>query len=159
MPRFLGEYDVKVDSKARLRLPKDLLRQFGKEEGEDLTFVLNRGFENCLVIYPKYVWDRITKEIDKLNIYKKKNREFVRYFYRGATELTLDKSDRVLIPKRLTEYAKIQSDVILFAYQDRVELWSQEYYNAWMENEPEDFSDLAEEVMGNALSDDQSGQE
>lgn len=146
MPKFLGEYDVKADSKGRVRLPSDLLRQMG--EGMRYTFIVNRGIDTHLVLYPKTVWERVTQEIDKLNTYVKKNRDFVRYFYRGATELSPDKTDRILLPKRLMEYAKLEGKLVLFAYQDRIEIWSSKQYEDAMDQEPEDFADLAQDVMG-----------
>jgi len=146
MPQLLGEYECKIDAKGRLRLPSDLINQLG--DNYRYSFVINRGFEKCLVLYPKHVWEGITKQIDKLNIYRKKNRDFVRYFYRGATDLLMDKTDRVLIPKRLLEYADIDKDLVLFAFQERIEIWSSSYYDNWMEDEPADFADLAEDVMG-----------
>jgi MraZ protein len=109
--------------------------------------VLNRGFENCLVLYPMNEWKVISEEINRLNLYNRKNRNFVRYFYRGATELALDGSNRLLLPKTLLSYAGIDREVILFAFSNRVEIWAKDKYESLMTNEPEDFALLAEEVM------------
>ena len=78
------------------------------------------------MLYPEPVWDRITNEINQLNLYNKKNRDFVRYFYRGAQKLEMDSADRILVTKRLLEYADIDKDVILSAYNDRIEIWAKE---------------------------------
>ena len=145
MQQLLGEYDCKIDRKGRFRMPTDLIGQLG--EGVR-TFVVNRGFEKCLMLYPEPVWERITTEINQLNLYNKKNRDFVRYFYRGAQKLELDSADRMLITKRLLEYANIDKDLILSAYNDRIEVWSKEQYDRMLDEEPDDFSGLAEEVLG-----------
>jgi len=129
-----------------MRMPSGLIGQLGEEGGH--TFVINRGFEKCLMLYPEEVWDRITAEINQLNVYNKKNRNFVRYFYRGAQKVTLDGADRILVNKRLLEYAGIEKDVILSAYHDRIELWAADEYDNLLEEEPDDFSDLAEDVLG-----------
>lgn len=147
MASFIGEFDCKVDAKGRVMLPSGLRKQLDPESRE--TFVLNRGFEPCLVLYPKNVWTTISTEISKLNQYKKKNREFIRYFYRGATEISLDTTGRILFPKRLLTYAKITKEAVLFAYFDRIEVWDKATYENLLTDEPEDFSNLAEEVMGN----------
>lgn len=146
MIQFLGEYNCKIDDKGRLRMPAPLLKQLEGmvEEG----FVLNRGFEKCLVLYPKRAWTNITEEIQKLNIYVKQNRDFVRYFFRGATEMEIDSSQRLLLPKSLADYAAVDKEVILFAYFDRIEIWSKEQYDGLLDDEPNDFAALAEEVMG-----------
>ena len=146
MPQLLGEFECKIDAKGRMRLPSSLIKQLGAEDTP--SFVINRGVEKCLMMYPKNVWDVLSAKVKKLNQYVKKNREFVRYFYKGATELSPDSSDRVLLSKRLLEYAGIDKDAILFAIDDRIEVWAKEKYDNLMEAEPENFSDLAEEVMG-----------
>ena len=127
-------------------MPSGLRKQLEPEAQE--TFVLNRGFEQCLVLYPKNVWSGISAEISKLNQYKKKNREFIRYFYRGASEIGLDSTGRLLFPKRLMNYASISKEVVLFAYFDRIEVWDKKIYDNLLTDEPDDFSNLAEEVMG-----------
>ncbi|MEO1517787.1 MAG: division/cell wall cluster transcriptional repressor MraZ [Bacteroidota bacterium] len=146
MPQLLGEYECKIDSKGRMRMPSQLIRQLGSEGTQ--TFVVNRGIEKCLNLYPKTVWDQLSAKVNSLNTYVKKNREFIRYFYRGASELSLDGSDRLLISKRLLEYAGVGKDVVLFAVNDHIEIWASDQYDSQMETEPEDFSGLAEEVMG-----------
>ncbi|MEQ8325411.1 MAG: division/cell wall cluster transcriptional repressor MraZ [Vicingaceae bacterium] len=150
MSAFIGEFDCKVDAKGRVMMPSGLRKQLDPEAQE--TFVLNRGFEKCLVLYPRNVWSGISNEISKLNQYKKKNREFIRYFYRGASELSLDGTGRILFPKRLMSYAGIGKEVVLFAYFDRIEVWDKNTYENLLTDEPEDFSNLAEDVMGDLES-------
>ena len=143
--QLLGEYECKIDPKSRMRLPSGLISQLGEEKP---AFVINRGFENCLILYPEQVWEEISKEVNALNQYDKRNRDFVRYFYRGAQRLELDAADRLLISKRLLEYAGIDKDVILVAVNDRIEVWATEKYDRMLEAEPDDFSDLAQSVLG-----------
>lgn len=145
MAQLLGEYECKIDPKSRMRLPSGLISQLGEEKP---AFVVNRGFENCLMLYPEKVWEEITQEVNALNQYDRRNREFVRYFYRGAQRLELDGADRVLLPKRLLEYAGIEHDVILVAVNDRIEMWAKDKYDQMLDAEPEDFSDLAQVVLG-----------
>ncbi len=147
---ILGEYEGTLDSKGRLRIPSALLGSLG--ERADLAFVINRGFEKCLTLYPKALWDEIRVEVDKLNLYNKQNRAFVRYFYRGATALAPDSADRILLPKRLLEYAEMDKEVILSVMAGRIEIWAKEEYDRMLEEEPEDFSDLAEAVLGSVDS-------
>ena len=147
MPQLLGEYDCKIDAKGRMRVPSALLKQLG--ESTSYNLVVNRGFEKCLMLYSEEVWNKITKEIDQLNIYDEKNRQFVRYFYRGASKLTTDATERILFPKRLLKYAAITKEVVLFAYNDRVEVWDADAYDDQLNSEPVDFSSLAQQVMGN----------
>lgn len=146
--QLLGEYECKIDAKGRMRMPSGLITQLG--EGMAHNFVINRGFEQCLMLYPEPVWSRITNEINQLNLYNKKNRDFVRYFYRGAQKVSMDGADRILVSKRLLDYAGIDKDVILLAYSDRIEMWAASQYEQLLDEEPADFSDLAEDVLGRA---------
>jgi len=154
MAQLLGEYECKIDPKSRMRLPTGLISQLGEERP---AFVINRGFENCLILYPEKVWEEISKEVNALNQYDKRNREFVRYFYRGAQRLELDGADRVLIAKRLLEYAGIDKDVILVAVNDRIEVWAKDKYDRMLDEEPDDFSDLAQVVLGDKNGDKNPG--
>ncbi|SDL76454.1 MraZ protein [Daejeonella rubra] len=148
MSHFLGEFDCKLDAKGRMMVPSSLKKQLPEAEREGL--VINRGFEKHLVIYTKKEWDTITEELSKLNAYEKKSREFIRYFTRGATDLTLDSANRILLPKVLMDYAGITTEVVLSCVLNKIEVWAKEAYDNQLDSEPENFANLAEEVMGNA---------
>ena len=145
MYHLTGEYDCKIDAKGRVRMPGALIKQIGGSGSPQFT--VNRGFEKHLILYPKEVWEKKTTEINQLNIYNVKHRQAIRYFYRGATSVTLDSVDRILIPKSLLEYADIEKEVVLFAYQEQIEVWSKSLYEKMIKEEPEDFSELANEVF------------
>jgi len=157
MASFIGEYICKIDEKGRIAIPTGLRRQLAPEAKD--RFVVNRGFEKHLNLYPGNEWNAITKQLNQLNLFVKRNREFLRKFNNGATELELDAASRVLLPKSLLEYAGINKEVVLFAYANRVEIWSREDYQASLIIEEDDFAVLAEEVMGkinlNSTSNDQ----
>jgi MraZ protein len=146
MTQLLGEFDCKLDAKGRLMVPAALKKQLPDAEQEGL--IINRGFEKNLVIYPKKVWDAIVTDLSKLNIYEKNNREFIRSFTRGATELSLDAAGRVLLPKSLVDYAGIGSDLVLACQLDRIEVWDKKSYEDIFDDVPENFANLAEQVMG-----------
>ncbi len=147
MIQLIGEFDCKLDAKGRLMVPSNLKKQLPSVEQEGL--VVNRGFEKHLVIYPRKVYQEIVTELSKLNQYEKKTREFIRFFTRGATELSLDASGRVLLPKSLLEFAGITGEVVLACQFDKIEVWDKAAYEDLLDNEPDNFANLAEEVMGN----------
>lgn len=147
MPHFLGEFECKLDAKGRMMIPSNLRKQLPEAEREGL--VINRGFEKHLVIYQRKEWDLILDDLSKLNQYEKKNRDFVRYFTRGATEIIPDTAGRILFPKTLLDYAGIEAEVVLTGNLNKIEVWAQSAYDEQLDNEPENFAKLAEEVMGN----------
>ncbi|MBK7093731.1 MAG: division/cell wall cluster transcriptional repressor MraZ [Saprospiraceae bacterium] len=144
MYNLKGEYRIKIDEKGRIKLPKDLIRQLNHDVA--LPLVINRGYEKHLMLYPKDVWERKTKEINRLNINKSKERQAIRYFYRGASELELDNIERVLIPSALLEYASVEKDVVLFAYNEQIELWDANAYLDSLEKEPDNFGEIMESI-------------
>ena len=150
MSNFLGEFDCKLDAKGRMMIPVGLKKQLPEAVAEGL--VINRGFEKHLVIYTRKEWDKTVADLQELNQYEKKSREFIRYFMRGASELTLDSAGRVLLPKSLLEYAGIDGsgDVVLSCQLNTIEVWAKNAYDAELDNEPENFAKLAEEVKGGA---------
>ena len=146
MPGFIGEFPCTMDAKGRFNVPSALLRQIPAKEQK--RFVVHRGIEKHLVLYTKKEWEKISAEVNELNLYITKNREFIRKFNRGATEVELDTTSRLLLPKSLMEYAGIDRDIVLFAYGNRVEIWSEKGYEKMLKEDKADFATLAEEVMG-----------
>ncbi len=143
MIRLTGEYDCKLDAKGRFRIPSALVKQLGKE---DLNFTINRGYKKHLMIYPEKVWEKKTIEIDQLNNDISEEREAIRYFYRGATVVEADSAERILIPRRLAAWSGIQSEIVLFAYQDKIELWAKEAYEESLMDEPENYADIMDKI-------------
>lgn len=143
---LLGEFECRIDPKGRVMMPAALKKQIPAAAKK--RFVINRGFERCLVLYPMNEWEKESAEVNKLNLYIKANREFMRAFRNGATELMLDNTNRLLLPKTLLDYAGIDKDIVLFAFGNRIEVWAKAAYDKMMSEEPENYAALAEQVMG-----------
>ncbi|CAM3837214.1 MULTISPECIES: division/cell wall cluster transcriptional repressor MraZ [Flavobacterium] len=152
MSTIIGTYECKVDTKGRLMLPASLKKQLGSlEEG----FVLKRSvFQPCLELYPMDEWNKMMQKINKLNRFVKKNNDFIRRFTAGVKMIEIDATGRLLIPKDLTVFAKIDKEIVLSSAVNIVEIWDKELYENTIENAADDFADLAEEVMGNLIDED-----
>lgn len=148
MNYLIGEYECKLDAKGRMVVPAALKRQLPDLEREGL--VVNRGFDGNLVIYTRAEWTKILSQLSRLNQFQQANRDFIRKFTSGATELMLDSAGRVLLPKLLLEYAQVGTELVLQCNLSKIELWSKAKYEEKMASiSEEDFSELAESVMGN----------
>lgn len=146
MIEFLGEFEATIDAKGRFLLPGGFKRQLPEEGGGQ--FVINRGFEKCLTLFPLQSWEPIFSDISKLNDFDPKVREFRRYFLNGATHLELDSAGRLLLPKNLTEHAGLEKDIVLVSAINKIEIWDTSKYKQFFETfTPQSFSDLANEVM------------
>ncbi len=146
MLNLLGEYELRSDAKGRLMLPSGLRKQLAGEV--EKGFVINRDvFKPCLVLYPMVEWERTQAMMRRLNRFVEKNLEFIRRFMNGATQVEVDASGRILLPKSLSDHAGISKDVVLIGMVDRVEIWSKQEH-ARMLREKVDLTALAEDVMG-----------
>ena len=146
MAGLVGEYEVRLDAKGRFLFPASLRKQLSPTAQE--KFMLNKGFEDCLTLYPINEWDRLSDKLSKMNLFKPKNRMFYRLFHQGAKAIALDGVGRILIPSMLMERVGLEKDVMLIAYNDRIEIWDRTKYFDVIEGNMADFADLAEEVMG-----------
>lgn len=146
MLNLLGEYDLRLDAKGRLSLPAGLRKQL---DGElQRGFVVNRDvFKPCLVLYPMVQWEETQSMLQRLNRFVERNVEFIRRFMNGATQVELDASDRLLLPKILMDHAGIGKEVRMVGMMDRIEIWGREEHVKMM-REKVDLTALAEDVMG-----------
>jgi len=94
LQQILGEHECKVDAKGRVRVPSQILKQLG--ELDSYHFVVNRGMDKHLNLFPKSTWDVLSAKVQKLNKFVRKNMQFIRFFFRGATPVSTDSSDRIL---------------------------------------------------------------
>ena len=151
MKTLIGTYECKVDAKGRLMLPTSLKKQLGSlEEG----FVLKRSvFQPCLELFPMSEWNKMMLKINKLNRFVKKNNDFIRRFTAGVKMIEIDTTGRLLIPKDLVVFAKIDKDIVLNSAINIIEIWDKDLYENAVDDATDDFADLAEEVMGNLIDD------
>lgn len=153
---FLGEYESTLDAKGRFLLPAGFKKQLPKDDGTH--FVINRGFEKCLTLYPVLSWKPIYSKISQLNDFDPKVREFRRYFLNGATQVELDSAGRILLPKNLMEHASLEKDIVLVSALHKIEIWDKNKYQKFFESfTPESFSNLANEVMNSPSDQQKSG--
>ena len=146
MISFLGEFEATIDTKGRFLLPASLKKQLPQDAAP--TFVINRGFEKCLTLYPQQSWEPIFSQVSQLNDFDPKVREFRRYFLNGATDVELDGAGRLLLPKNLLSHAFLDKDIVLVSAVNKIEIWDKIKYTEFFESfTPEAFSNLANEVM------------
>jgi MraZ protein len=144
---LVGEYEVKLDNKGRFMFPAHLRKQLSPTAQEN--FMLNKGFEDCLTLYPMNEWEKLSAKLSKLNLFKPKNRMFYRLFHQGAKNTSLDSAGRILIPVSHLERVGLDKEAMIIAYNDRIEIWDKTKYFSLIEGNMTDFADLADEVMGN----------
>ncbi|NLX60987.1 MAG: division/cell wall cluster transcriptional repressor MraZ [Tissierellia bacterium] len=137
---FIGEYQHTVDSKGRLIIPSKFRENLG------LEFIMTKGLDNCLFVYPQEEWKVLEEKLRKLPLTNRDARAFVRFFFSGATECTLDKQGRVLIPNNLREHAKLMKDAVIIGVASRIEIWSKEEWDKYNEDDSLSYDSIAEKM-------------
>ena len=156
MSGFSGEYECKVDGKGRLMMPTKIVKQL--PSGASDRLMLNGGFEKCLTLYAEEGWKKFELDIATLNDYEPDHRKLIRLLTNGATEVSLDSTNRLMIPKRLVAKAGIKKEVIVIGMFDKIELWDKATYDAEMAVSLEEKSRLAKKYLGSKSSDNESNE-
>ncbi len=138
---FMGEYRHNVDEKGRLIIPA----KFREELGD--SFVVTRGLDRSLFVYPQGEWKILEGKLKSLPFTKKDARAFTRFFFSGATECELDKQGRVNIASPLREYAHIEKECVIIGVSNRVEIWSKAIWEDYFMESEESFSEIAENIV------------
>jgi len=138
---FMGEYQHTIDTKGRMIIPAKF------REGLGETFVLTRGLDQCLFGYPMNEWKILEDKLKSLPLTKKDARAFTRFFFSGAVECELDKQGRINIPSPLLKYAKLEKECIVIGVSNRIELWSKEVWEKYVEEQEDSFEEIAEKMI------------
>ena len=147
MINFIGTYECKSDVKGRVLVPTALRNQMATVLSKG--FVIKRSvFQPCLELYPMEEWNLLMEKMNRKNRFKKKNNDFIRRFSAGVKIVEVDAAGRILIPKNLIAVAGISKEVVLSSAINIVEIWDKDRYEKVIEDDAENFADLAEEVMG-----------
>jgi MraZ protein len=151
MATFIGDYACKVDVKGRIILPMAFKKQMPADT-QDRFVVRKDIFENCLVLYAIEDWNRQLEKIRKrINQYNREQNMFLRNFFKGTAELSLDNNNRMLVPKRLMDLIGADRDIVLAGQDGRIEIWAADIYNK-INMPSEDFANLAEKLMGGNIN-------
>jgi MraZ protein len=141
---FMGEFNHTVDIKGRLIVPSKFREQLGDE------FVVTKGLDGCLFVYPNEEWKNIEDKFRNVPLTTKDARKFSRFFFAGAASCEVDKQGRILIPTVLREFADLSKDVVSVGVLNRIEIWSKD---RWLDtNTYDDMDEVAEHMAELGLS-------
>lgn len=144
--RFTGSIDAKTDEKGRVFVPSTF-RKILQKEGEEGLVLRRDIYENCLVLYPKSVWDAQVDAVrERTNMFDRRQRQGLRLFMADAENITLDSGGRMLIPRRYMEHAGIKGDVRFIGVDNTIEIWSRQAAEDLLGN-PDEVAGILEEMM------------
>jgi MraZ protein len=145
MSSFKGSYSYSVDSKGRINIPARL-RKYVSPEAND-TFVVTRGYEQCLFVYPLDEWNKLEQSIRVLSPSDPKHRFFTRTLLQRAMESQLDGQSRITIPKELLQFASIENEVLILGVLERIEVWNPKVYDDYLKAQAESYENVAQTVL------------
>ena len=146
MSSFKGRYTYSVDNKGRVAIPSKLRKNLATSAKG--TFVVTRGFEKCLYVYPQDEWNKLEQYVRSLSFLNAQHRFFERTLFEWAVDLELDSQARITVPQDLLHYASIDNEVMILGVVDRLELWSPTVYDEYQRNQPDTYETVAERVFG-----------
>ena len=145
---FTGEYNNSLDGKNRLNIPAKFRKVL--DPVNDHTFVLTRGFDQCLLLYPLNEWQEVEAQLSQLSSIRSRDRDFIRSITRHATPVQYDGQGRIQIPETLIKFSGIQNDVNVIGMLKKIEIWDPKVLNEQDKQsdivEDKDFNDLANEI-------------
>ena len=124
---FTGEYRHSVDTKGRVIMPAKFRETLGNK------FFVTRGLDGNLQIYSWDEWNKVYEKLSTLpTLVDKNSRALSRHLLSGCVECEVDKQGRILIPSSLRLYAGIDKDIVIIGNGNKVELWSLERWDNYM---------------------------
>lgn len=142
---FMGEYHYSLDDKGRLTIPAKLRYDLGEK------FIVTRGLDNCLFVYPMNEWNNVINKYKELPN-TKDARNFMRFFLSGATVCEFDKQGRINIQTPLLNYAKLNKDCVIIGVNDRLEIWSKDMWEEFINENEDNLSDIADNLFSSNLN-------
>ena len=136
-----GEYRHAIDLKGRIIIPSKIRGEMGN------TITITRGLDGCLFGYSEKTWESIMEKLNTLPFTKRDARNFTRFFTSGAITLEFDKQGRINIPNYLSDYATLLKEVVIVGVINRIEIWSKEKWEEFMNNNVESLSDISENLI------------
>ena len=137
---FMGEYNYTIDEKGRLTIPAKL------RDGLGTNFIITRGIDKCLFVYPKIEWENVIKKYRELPN-TKDARNYMRFLLSGATENEFDKQGRINVALPLRKYANLNKECVIIGVGERLEIWDKESWDNFIETNEENLSDIAEKLF------------
>ena len=124
--RFLGNIEAKTDSKGRVFLPSTF-RKVLQASGEEMLVMRKDIHQDCLVLFPKSVWDaRVDALMERVNEWDDEAMMVVRQYMKEAEELAIDGNGRILIPRRYLDMVQVDQTVRLIGINNTIEIWAAE---------------------------------
>lgn len=114
---FLGQFEHALDQKGRVILPVKFREPF--ESGAFLAASL----DGCVALYETEEFERVMNDVMEAAKRGNRERQAARAFAANATQASIDRQGRMLIPGHLRTFASLERDVVITGNVNKVEIW------------------------------------
>lgn len=146
---FTGQYRYTIDAKGRVNIPA-LFRKVLSPENNN-TFIITRGQDPNIWIYPLIEWRIIENRLRELSALSPTNRSFVRSLTRWATPVVFDKQGRIQLTTDLITYAGLEKEVVIIGVVNKIEIWNPQRLERVVQDTPEldsqEYDNLANSII------------
>lgn len=132
---FFGRYFHSIDQKGRMRLPAKLRQDMG-----DKIHVI-QGSPNCLFVFSDEEFNAFAGKLLEVSVFDERKQRSVRQMLTSGVVIEEDNQGRFLLPQYLREFAGLKKDIVFAGVGKRVELWSQERWDAYNNISKEEYSE------------------
>ena len=130
---FRGIHSVNMDAKGRLAIPAKFRESLNAASSGQLVITID-PVARCLAVYPLPYWEEIQEKIEKLPSLNPNAKRMQRLFIGHASDCELDANGRFLIPPPLRAYANLDKKLVLLGQGQKVEVWSDENWQAQLDS-------------------------
>ena len=145
MASFIGSYRHSIDHKGRVSIPSRFRRALSGDAGD--SFVILRGFERCVALYPLDEWQRKEERLRSGSFGDPNHRRFQRTMLQHAMHGELDAQGRVALPPGLLEHASLVKDAVLNGVLDHIEIWDPAVFDEYLKSSSRSYEDMAGELL------------
>ena len=114
----IGQFIANVTKSRRVAVPK----KFRKDLGD--RYVIAKWYEKCLILVSKNDWQKLMARLTgDTRALTSPVRDTDRFLMASAYETRCDGQGRIVLPKYLSDYARITTEALFLGLGNRVEIW------------------------------------
>lgn len=127
---FLSTYENKIDQKGRVSMPSSFRDIITKESNTSVVVYKSLSkpcLEGCTIAHI----EKLQTAIDNFDPFSTEKDAFETAIFSDSISLDIDKDGRVNIPKKYTQYAKIENVALFVGKGKTFEIWNKDEYEKY----------------------------
>ena len=143
MAGFKGSYKHTIDQKGRINIPAKFRRAPETVE----SYVITRGLNSCLYIFPVDEWDKVEQKLRSLAQTDPNALYYLRSTLANAADVQVDRQGRITPTANLIRLAALGKEVLINGALDRMEIWDPDTFEKYLKESPESYEEVARKIL------------